>query len=132
MRRFHAMLGTYALALAAAAILAAASAIPAAAQKSYPVVCKGGGNMMAEVSAGNTVRVRFEPADTGASDAPPAAGECAWLDRGFRSGEPNNLLVRGNGRHANYLLDAVRNAGMFQAHVHNNQRGAMIVDRIGP
>jgi len=26
----------------------------------------------------------------------------------------------------------VRNASTFQAHVHNNQRGAMVVDRIGP
>jgi hypothetical protein len=127
MRRFHVTLGTFALALATAF-----AASPATAQKSYPVVCRGGGNMMAEVSAGNTVRVRFEPARAGASDAPPAAGECAWLDRGFRSGEPNNLLVRGNGRHADYLLDAVRNASTFQAHVHNNQRGAMVVDRIGP
>ena len=127
LRRFHVTLGACALALATAF-----AASPAAAQTSYPVVCKGDGNMMAEVSAGNTVRGRFEPARAGASDAPPAVGECAWLDRGFRSGEPNNLLVQGNGHHANYLLDAVRTAGTFQAHVHNNQRGAMVVDRIGP
>jgi hypothetical protein len=88
--------------------------------------------MMAEVSAGNTVRVRFEPANAGASNEPPAAGECAWLDRAFGSGEPTNLLTQNNERHASYLLNAVRNAETFQAHVHNNQRGAMLVDRIGP
>lgn len=119
-------------ALGVAALLAAASTVPAAAQKSYPVVCKAGGNMMAEVSAGNTVRVRFDPGRQGAGSNPPNAGECAWLDRGFRSGEPNILLIQGNGRHADYVLDAVRKGDTFYAHVHNNRRGAMVVDRIGP
>ncbi|RIA56218.1 hypothetical protein [Dichotomicrobium thermohalophilum] len=119
-------------ALGAAALLAVTSAVPAAAQKSYPVVCKAGGNMMAEVSAGNTVRVRFNPGRQGAGSTPPSAGECAWLDRGFRSGEPNILLVQGNGRHASYIIDAVRKGETFYAHIYNNRRGAMVVDRIGP
>jgi len=119
-------------AVGAAAVFAAASAIPASAQKSYPVVCKAGGNMTAEVSAGNTVRVRFNAGDKGASARPPRQGQCAWLDRAFRSGEPSVLLVEGNARHADYVIDAVRQGETFYAHIHNNRRGAMVVDRIGP
>jgi len=125
-------LSTTLSALTAVVLVAAASAVPATAQKSYPVVCKGGGNMMAEVSAGNTVRVRFDPGRQGAGSNPPGAGQCAWLDRGFRSGEPNILLVQGNGRHADYVIDAVRKGETFYAHIYNNRRGAMVVDRIGP
>jgi len=123
---------TLAPVLGAAVLCAATSAVPAAAQKAYPVVCKSGGNMMAEVSAGNTVRVRFKPGRTGAGSNPPGAGQCAWLDRGFRSGEPNVLLIRGNGRHADYVIDAVRKGETFYAHIYNNRSGAMVVDRIGP
>ncbi len=119
-------------ALGAATLLAVASATLAHAQKSYPVVCNGGGNMLAEVSAGNTVRVRFDPGRQGAGSNPPEAGECAWLDRGFRSGEPNILMVQGNGRHADYIIDAVRKGEAFYAHIYNNRRGAMVVERIGP
>lgn len=119
-------------AIGAIVLFAAASALPATAQKSYPVVCKAGGNMMAEVSAGNTVRVRFDPGDSGASASPPRRGQCAWLDRAFRSGEPTVLLVKGNAGHADYIIDAVRQGETFYAHIHNNRRGAMVVDRIGP
>jgi hypothetical protein len=125
-------LSTALTACAAAVFLAAASAVPATAQKSYPVVCNAGGNMMAEVSSGNTVRVRFDPGRRGAGSTPPNAGECAWLDRGFRSGEPNILLTKGNGRHADYIISAVRKGETFYAHIRNNRRGAMVVERIGP
>jgi len=119
-------------AIGAAALWMVITDVPAVAQKSYPVVCKAGGGMIAEVRAGNTVRVRFDPGRQGAGSTPPSQGECAWLDRGFRSGEPNVLLVQGNGRHADYIIDAVRKGETFYAHIHNNRRGAMVVERIGP
>lgn len=118
--------------LAATALFALAGVSGAHAQKSYPVVCNGGGNMMAEVSAGNTVRVRFDAGKEAASSSPPAEGECRWLDRAFRSGEPNILLVRGNGKHADYIIDSVRKGETFYAHIYNTGRGTMMVERVGP
>lgn len=105
--------------------------VPAVAQQSYPLVCRGGGGMNASVTAG-AVRVNFTPGTAAASSTPPAPGQCTWLDRGFRPGEPANLRLSGNMAGVRYLIDGVLGGGSFYAHVYNNGSGAMIVTRVGP
>lgn len=74
------------------------------AQTSYPLVCRGRANMNVFVSRGYTsatpgsrygwaVTVSFDGASRSAVISPPGPGECAWLDRGFRPGEPKQLLM---------------------------------------
>jgi hypothetical protein len=115
-------------ALAAALLLSAIS--EAHAQRSYPLVCRGGGTMKAEVLANGTMRMFFTPAFEGANNAPPQAGQCTWLDRAFRDGEPHVLLTTYG--EARIFLDAMVAGRPFNAHVFNNKAGAMQVTRVGP
>lgn len=57
----------------------------------YSLVCRGGEPMELRVHR-NLIAVWFKTAATGAEAASPAPGHCAWLDRGFRPGEPSVLL----------------------------------------
>jgi hypothetical protein len=68
-----------------------------AAPKSYTMVCKGGGDMLASIFNAQhaTLEIRFKKANTGSAKKPPAPGQCAWLDRGFRAEEPAKLRYRG-------------------------------------
>lgn len=125
-----------ALAMAAAAevpIAGTAGARPAAAPGSpptYPLACVGGGGMRAIATPDGFVRVTFAPAAQGGSAAPPRAGECAWLDRGFRPGEPQ-MLVYGSGAQSSQDLVSAANRGeSFQVHAYNNNQGAMVVTSI--
>ena len=104
----------------------------ASAQTSYPLICKPGADMMAEVRAGAQVKVKFQGAASAASESPPSSGQCAWLDRGFRTGEPTVLAVAGNASHATYLADSLIRGETFYAHVYNDGKGSMVVTRIGP
>ncbi len=98
-------------------------------QTSYPLVCRGGGSMQA----------RMWP-----KGLAPSAGQCAWLDCGWRSGEPQTLNwnssdidrvtvvyggdgrirtfeTQGDGRAPEsfrYLLDAVRRSDLFYVHAY--------------
>jgi hypothetical protein len=150
-------------AFAAACLMAtAASAAP-----SYPLICKGGPSMRIMVNhdvpdgvhTGAThMTVFFHAAATAAS---PGAGECVWMDRTFRSGEPENFQitgdvefafqVRGNGKIATdttgwrlnpegsggpahdwkTIVDGVLNGGTFTVQVYN-AGSAMIVTGVGP
>ena len=65
----------------------------AAAPTSYSLTCKGGSIMFVEVES-DRVYLWFRWANHSATAAPPAEGECAWLDRGGRSGEPTKLLMK--------------------------------------
>jgi hypothetical protein len=85
------------LAAAGAMCLAAASA---QAQTSYPLACQGGPDMRIMVnhdvdSAGKpgatAMFVYFRAAGTAAQ---PGPGECVWMDRTFRPGEPEVLWLR--------------------------------------
>jgi hypothetical protein len=121
MTRFHATL----------AALAVATLLPAGAsqaQTSYPLICRPGGGMAATVTAGQ-IRVSFTPGNTAAM---PGAGQCVWIDRGFRAGEPAVLLLTGDAAGARYFTDAVFANTTFYAHVYNNGSGAMVVTRVGP
>lgn len=94
-------------------------AVPASAEPpSYPLLCRGGGNMKIMVNhdvdgAGRPgathMTVFFKAANTPGSVAPPPRGQCVWMDRTFRPGEPENMWlsspnvefafqVTGNGR----------------------------------
>jgi hypothetical protein len=102
----------------------------AIAQESFPMVCRGGGGMRAEIQANGTMRMFFTPAAQAANIAPPGPGQCIWLDRSFRPGEPAVLLT--NFGAARVLVDSMVSGGPFNVHVFNNNQGAMQVTRVGP
>src|SRR5260370_12673289 len=101
----------------AVGLLAMASAAAFGQQGGYPMICKGGGAMKAEIFAG-TVIVRFEPTDVGAGVAPPGPGQCGWLDRGYRPAEPASLRCSGNPDGVRYLGAAVLRGGNFYVYGH--------------
>lgn len=105
---------------------------PAPAQTSYPLMCRGGGGMSANVTAAGTIRLQFQPGAAAASATPPGPGVCTWLDRGFRPGEPAVLALDGDPSGLRYLVDGMLGGGTFYAHVYNDRAGAMRVTRIGP
>jgi hypothetical protein len=100
------------------------------AQESFPMVCRGGGGMRAEIRANGSMRVFFTPAAQGANTAPPGPGQCTFLDRALRPGEPTDLLTTFGA--ARSLVDAMVSGGAFDVHVFNNNQGAMQVTRVGP
>jgi hypothetical protein len=111
-------------------LLSFASAAAFGQQADYPMVCHGGGAMKAEILAG-TIIVRFEPTAVGVGVAPPGPGQCGWLDRGYRPGEPTSLQYSGNPDGVRYLVDGVFRGGNFYVHVHKDG-DSMMVDRTGP
>ena len=114
----------------AAAITFAAMTIPAAeAANSYPLICQGGGDMSARVSANATIKLRFAPGTEAGAVRP---GECTWIDRGFRPGEPDTLLLNRHRRGAEYIINGMLNGERFYVHGYNNQNGALVITRIGP
>ncbi len=121
-----------ALALVFAAALWCLAGSDASAQTSYTLICKSGGDMVAEVRAGAQVKIEFQGGTDAASNTPPSPGQCSWLDRGFRQGEPTVLAVAGDAAHATYLVDALIRGETFYAHVYNDGQGSMKVTRIGP
>jgi hypothetical protein len=95
----------------ASLIIAASIPTGETAETSYPMVCRGGGAMRAVDSDARSARgsmvenipgarvlnVYFQRAAAGSGSRPPAAGQCAWLDRGIREDEPNVLTLRFRG-----------------------------------
>lgn len=86
-------------ALAGIGLLASASL---AEPPSYPLLCRGGGNMKMMVNhdvdgAGRPgathMTVFFRAANTPGSVMPPPRGQCVWMDRTFRPGEPENMWI---------------------------------------
>jgi len=79
----------------------------AVAQTAYPMVCRGGGNMTMELSAGpvavpaytgnrvyNIIRLGFERATQPYSFSNPGAlapGQCTWQDRPLYASEPTTI-----------------------------------------
>ncbi len=124
-------------------VVAAVQAPVSAAGPSYPMVCRGGGNMQADFTSDGHIQLYFSAGRHGAGVAPPRPGECTWLDRGLRSGEPRTLIWNSRERvyvkarfHANgrlsrfhyvsgsrrrwdqfrYLVDKVRSNQVFHLH----------------
>lgn len=101
--------------------------------KSYPLVCRGGETMKGHFTE-RVISFKFIGAQQSVGSRPPRAGECAWLDRGFRSGEPQEavwtlgkgvlLRVDFNGRKITrvstphrrykYLANSILNGTVFQ------------------
>jgi hypothetical protein len=70
---------------------------------SYPLLCHGGPGMRimvnhdvdgAGIPGAAAMFIYFKPASTAGSAAPPGPGECIWMDRTFRPGEPAVLWIR--------------------------------------
>lgn len=155
---------------AAAAILTVALVVlPVYAQPppSYPLMCRGGGGSSFDLFLGasgglpSALTVHFRGASVGAATRPPQAGECAWLDRGWRTGEPQLLHWAGrpdnvglsfaaDGRldsvrlpsragadatDLRYLLDALRTGRTFQVRAYSGGLlGArfLVITHVGP
>lgn len=125
---------------------------------SYPLVCNPGGGMRFRIETKpdfSKISIMFRGASTGASTKQPAPGECAWLDRGWRAGEPQEIyyIARGFdvvGLHfdANfnltswtmlydstkpiiYLLDNMKRKTIFHAHAQQD-RSTLKITRTGP
>jgi hypothetical protein len=76
------------------ALLLTLAVPPAQAQGTFPLQCRGGGqvNMVYDTVA-RTVFTRFRPAPGPAGNG-LAAGQCSWLDRALRPGEPRQICTR--------------------------------------
>lgn len=140
--------------MAAALISSLYSIQPASAQTSYMMTCKPGGNMYNYTRSDTIGRVAttvyFEPGSQGASVQAPRPGQCTWIDRGLRAGEPHKLLIaaepgvikascntRGcntktNAPISSKLLEAITKNRTFQVHVYNDQNGFMKITKFGP
>ncbi len=100
------------------------SAGTATAVDGWVMKCQGGGNMQAVTTwtaRGNITKteVFFTHASVGSRTRQPAAGSCAWEDRGINANEPRKLtFVSGGGiemRCSQGQCDAVaRNPGTLQ------------------
>lgn len=111
-----------------------------AGDKSYPMVCRGGGNMTAMYVCGSDeaiLQISFERSPYADNDRHPGPGQCAWLDRALSPEEEltlwykskknkiTNLAIKkdtievmryeGNegGRELQYLVDAVQKGQLF-------------------
>lgn len=86
--------------------------VNAAPPPAYPMMCKGGGNMFYAVRTmpGREptahITIWFAKGAHGASERPPQKGECTWLDRGMRNGEPHELITTIRGTSAVPVLNA--------------------------
>ena len=69
---------------------------PVLAQQTYPLRCNLPGTGLTLWADGFSMTYRGARASY--QDRAPAPGECAWSDRGFRSGEPLRLQWRDEGR----------------------------------
>lgn len=120
--------------IAFSVLLSLALAAPALAQQtSYPLVCRSGSQMSASVQGNGAVNLGFRAGGQAASAGAPAAGECRWLDRGFRQGEPTRMILpSGNAQNALYLVGALVRGETFYVHVFNDGSGNMRITRVGP
>ena len=111
-------------------------------RKSYPLMCRGG-SAMKTVLRTQGMLIYFQGGKQGAQVRPPRSGECTWLDRGFRPGEPRELgwvakdsisqlqvmfappnqiiamKIFGSPKGVadyNYLYNKIRNSEVFQVH----------------
>jgi|GEM_PF-5274686 len=72
----------------------AASSVRWQDKPSYPLVCRGGGIISSTLTvtrATDTGRFQFKKGARSAESG-LAPGECSWLDRGMRDGEPDALF----------------------------------------
>ena len=133
-------------------LIADASAEP----PSYPMVCKGGGNMGAELrTSAKFIAITFEKSPQAASRQEPAPGTCAWVDRPLSPQEPvmlglafqkppDNFIIRKENitvlfddqsfqdRNLKYLVDAIYNGRLFYVRCYNDANHICRITQIGP
>lgn len=109
-----------------ASILAttAAEATP----RSYQLICKGGGDMVATIKPSGKIALRFA---AGTEASMVQSGQCTWVDRGFRVGEPNVLSLTGDREGTTYILRNMLSGDRFYVQVYNDNNGRMVVTRTG-
>jgi hypothetical protein len=98
------------------------------AQPSYPLTCRGGGNMVI-TSNGQNVRIRFQPGRSAAHEG-LSPGQCTWSDRAFRPGEPTTICDN-SARAASYVGQLIQGQYVI-LQVFNDGHGCMKVTRVGP
>lgn len=134
---------------------------------SYPLICRGGPGMRIATAhdvpdgvrtGDNAMTVYFRAARNAAN---PGPGECVWMDRTFRPGEPEAFWIKGpvefsfqvwgdgrvnrdgsgwrlspegsgpQARNWKTIVDGVLNGGVFTVQVYN-AGSVMAVTRVGP
>jgi hypothetical protein len=149
------------------AVLGTAMLAPTAMAESYPLICRGGPSMRITTAhdvpdgvrtGDNSMVVYFRAARMAAN---PGPGECVWMDRAFRPGEPESFTLKGpvefsfqvygngqiardgsgwrlnpegSGAQANdwrQIVNAVLNGGVFTVQVYS-AGSTMVVTRVGP
>jgi hypothetical protein len=140
-------------------LLLACLIAPPATAKSYPMVCKGGGEMVANFSHvkgrggfhSTSLSIDFKKSPAAASVREPAPGHCAWVDRAVTAEEPSSLayspgsgqdfffefkgsswrLTRTEDSGLEQIMDAVRGGEKFYIRCHR-QGTFFKVDSVGP
>jgi hypothetical protein len=85
------------LLLSASVAAPVSSASAAAAQQTYPLVCKGTNLGVSASSGGVTIPFARHPSGAGVLWDALTPGSCAWVDRPVSSNEPNRLCYIGAG-----------------------------------
>jgi hypothetical protein len=154
MKRFRAI---FSLSVACLVFLFAVQGTMAA-QTSYPMVCKGGGEMKAQFSHAKkgsfrafSLAITFRKSPRVASGPDLQPGHCSWVDRPISGEEPNRLayspgtgtdftfsfekeswsLVATESEGLKQILNAVRRGTIFHVRCHRKQSW-FEVDRVGP
>jgi hypothetical protein len=120
---------------------------------SYPIICKGGGNMTGLFNTdAKDIVINFEKSPQAGSRQEPAPGTCAWVDRPINAQEASplkytyentgmsfdfryknmtlNLGSRDNA--LKYLWDAVYNGKVFYVRCYKNNYGYLTITHVGP
>ena len=108
------------------------------AQQSFPLVCRGGGRMTMRSHAGNVqhtfniLGLFFEKGTRGTTPGNflrLAPGQCSWVDRGMRNGEPDILQQEvGPGVNSQPWFNVLKTSnGCWIFEVFNTNQGVMKV-----
>lgn len=127
------------LLLSTTALLLGDSARIATAQTSYPLICRGGPSMRFLAHEGNvqhTYNILGLFFTAGTRPAGPrgrdlAPGQCSWVDRGFRPGEPDILQqeVAANVTSQPWFRELKNPAIRWTFYVYNTRQGVMKITR---
>lgn len=95
MKKFHMIAILSALCMTSSAALAE--------PPTYPLLCRGGSSMRimtnhdvnaSGIPGATAMFIYFKPSSQPGSGAKPKPGECVWLDRTFRPGEPEVMWIK--------------------------------------
>jgi hypothetical protein len=88
--------------------------------ESYPIMCRGGGNMTARMgsSGGTSLMIEFGHAPQGYLTQKPGKGQCAWSDRAMNDKEPGVLLLHDASSMGATLMNQIK-GGYFSVNAFN-------------